>query len=216
MPSAEVLDGIAGALALTAAEREHLFLLAQHRPPQAHYEAPEGITPQLQRVLDSLEFSPAYVKTAAWDIVAWNRAAAAVLTDYSAIAPHERNILRMMFRDSGNKVGLEEWNIHARFAVAAFRVDVARAGASESIAALVDELSQSSPEFEAIWREQDVGSYGEGVKHFHRLETGPLTLEYSSFVVDGRPDLGMVIFTPATAEDAERVKLLVCGAVSLG
>lgn len=64
-PSADVLDRIAGALALTAVECEHLFLLAQHRPPHVHYRPPEPVTPQLQRVLDSLEFSPAYVKTAA-------------------------------------------------------------------------------------------------------------------------------------------------------
>src|SRR5579871_4500185 len=85
MPSADVLDGIANALALTAAEREHLFLLAQHRPPEVRYQAPEPVTPQLQRVLDALPLSPAVVRTTAWDIVAWNRAAAAVLTDYAAL-----------------------------------------------------------------------------------------------------------------------------------
>lgn len=33
-------------------------------------------------------------------------------------------------------------------------------------------------------------------------------MEYSSFTVDGRPDLGLVIFTPLTDADAERVRLL--------
>ena len=54
-----MLDRIAGALALTAVERKHLFLLAQHRPPQAHYQAPGRATPQLHRVLDALQLSPA-------------------------------------------------------------------------------------------------------------------------------------------------------------
>src|SRR3982750_598982 len=81
-PSTEVLNRLAAALALTAVEREHLFLLAQNRPPEVTYKASEAVSPQLQRVLDSLEFSPALVKTAQWDIVAWNAAAAAVLTDY--------------------------------------------------------------------------------------------------------------------------------------
>lgn len=96
-PSDDVLNGIANALALTPAEREHLFLLAQHRPPQVHYHATEPITPQLQRVLDSLEFSPALVKTAICDIVAWNRAATFVLTDYAALPPEQRNSLRILF-----------------------------------------------------------------------------------------------------------------------
>src|ERR1700761_758422 len=36
-PSADVLDRLARALLLTPVEREHLFLLAQHRPPQVEY-----------------------------------------------------------------------------------------------------------------------------------------------------------------------------------
>src|SRR5215510_10488506 len=78
-PSADVLDRIARAMMLTDFEREHLFLLGLGRPPEVRYKTPEGITPRLQRVLDALEFSPAFVKTATWDVLAWNKAAAAVL-----------------------------------------------------------------------------------------------------------------------------------------
>src|ERR1700679_3952098 len=52
-PSTEVLNRLAAALALTAVERAHLFLLAQNRPPEVTYQPSEPITPQLQRVLDS-------------------------------------------------------------------------------------------------------------------------------------------------------------------
>src|SRR5262245_56755944 len=72
-PSTDVLDRIARSLTLTPAEREHLFLLAQHRPPEVRYQAAAHVTPRLQRVLDSLELSPGLVKTSTWDIVAWNR-----------------------------------------------------------------------------------------------------------------------------------------------
>src|SRR3984893_19223104 len=81
-PSSDVLDRIASALMLTDVEREHLFLLGLGRPPEVRYKASEGVPPRLQRVLDALEVSPAYVKTSTWDIVAWNRAAAVVLVDY--------------------------------------------------------------------------------------------------------------------------------------
>src|SRR5580692_3658952 len=84
-PSADVLNRIARAMMLTEVEREHLFLLALGRPPEVSYRAIEGVTPRLQRVLDALEFSPALVKTSTWDVVAWNRAAAVVLTDYGAL-----------------------------------------------------------------------------------------------------------------------------------
>src|SRR6201987_6249495 len=95
-PSADVLDRIARALMLTEVEREHLFLLALGRPPEVHYQAAEGVTPRLQRVLDALEVSPAFVKTSTWDVVAWNRAAAS-LFDYETRTPEQRNILRLVF-----------------------------------------------------------------------------------------------------------------------
>ena len=86
-PSADVLDRIARALMLTDVEREHLFLIGLGRPPEVRYQASEGVSPRLQRVLDALSFSPALVRTATWDVVAWNRAASVVLTDYGAIPP---------------------------------------------------------------------------------------------------------------------------------
>src|SRR6266568_5756739 len=74
-PSADVLDRIARALMLTQVEREHLFLLGLGRPPEARYQENEGVTPRLQRVLDALDPSPALIRTATWNVVAWNRAA---------------------------------------------------------------------------------------------------------------------------------------------
>src|SRR5438309_2459366 len=63
-PSADVLDRIARALALTDVEREHLFLIGLGRPPEARYRGGDAITPRLQRLLDTLAYSPAIVRTA--------------------------------------------------------------------------------------------------------------------------------------------------------
>src|SRR5512142_2756215 len=84
-PSADVLERIARALMLTDVEREHLFLIGLGRPPELRYQAIEGVSPRLQRVLDALETSPAIIRTMIWDVVAWNRAATIVLTDYSSL-----------------------------------------------------------------------------------------------------------------------------------
>ena len=85
---------------------------------------------------------------------------------------------------------------------------MARAGASKEVEALVDELSRVSPEFEAIWRDHDVRGHGEGIKYLQHPLVGLVGLEYSAFAVDGRPDLSMVIYHPATPADAERIKTL--------
>jgi transcriptional regulator with XRE-family HTH domain len=177
-PSADVLNRIAAALMLTDVEREHLFLLGLGRPPEVRYKASEGVTPRLQRVLDALEFSPALVKTATWDIVAWNRAATVVLTDYGALPPGQRNVLRMMFGDPRVRAAQHDWNNLARFVVGVFRADAARAGAVSEVGQLVDELCRLSPEFEALWRENDVvGVHGEGVKQLRHPVLGPIALE---------------------------------------
>jgi transcriptional regulator with XRE-family HTH domain len=207
-PSAEVLDRLARALMLTEVEREHLFLLGLGRPPEVRYQETEGVTPRLQRVLDSLELSPAIVRTSTWDVVAWNRAASVVLKDYGSLPVEQRNILRLMFCDSEVRAAQPDWESVARFVVAAFRADAARAGASRNVQVLVDDLSRLSPSFNAMWRDNDVRSYGEGSKYIKHPRAGLIGLEYSAFAVDGRPDLGMVIYSPATTADADRIRSL--------
>jgi transcriptional regulator with XRE-family HTH domain len=208
-PSADVLERIARALMLTDVEREHLFLLGLGRMPTVRYRAMhEGVTPRLQRVLDALTLSPAVVKTITWNVVAWNRAASAVLADYGALAPEQRNILRMLFCDPRMRAVQFDWESVARHVVATFRVDAARAGATADVAALVDELCRRSPEFERMWHANEVRSHGEGVKHLRHPTAGPIALEYSAFAVDARPDLSLVIYNPATPADAQRIASL--------
>jgi transcriptional regulator with XRE-family HTH domain len=208
-PSADVLNRIAGALMLTDIEREHLFLLGLGRPPEVRYKAAEGVTPRLQRLLDALEASPALIKTATWDVVAWNRAAAVVLTDYGALPSGQRNILRLIFGNPRVRAAQHDWESIARFVVGAFRADVARAGAASEVGELVEELCRLSPEFAALWRDNDVHGHGEGVKHLRHPILGPIMLEYSAFAVDGRPDLGMIVYNPITSSDADRIRSLV-------
>jgi transcriptional regulator with XRE-family HTH domain len=207
-PSPDVLDRIARALTLSDVEREHLYLLALGRPPEIRCHAAEGVSPRLQRVLDSLTLSPAIVKTYTWDVVAWNRAALAVLSDYRLLPPEGRNILRLMFCDPRVRAAQPDWESVARFVVAVFRADVARAGAAGEVKALVEELSRLSPEFERMWRDNDVRSYGEGTKVLRHAQAGLVGLEYSAFAVDGRPDLSLVIYNPATPADADKIRSL--------
>lgn len=207
-PSIDVLDRLARALALTSAEREHLFLLAQHRPPEIRHQPFEPISAQLQRVLDAMTFSPAVLRTALWDVVGWNAAASAVMTDYALLPPEERNILKLIFCNERVRGHMVNWERDARSAVASFRAEAIKASPPQALQAMVDELSRASPEFRAIWQNYDIQNYGAGTKHFRHEIAGDLMMEYSSFTVDGRPDLGLVVFTPMTESDAERVRQL--------
>ena len=209
-PSADVLNRIAAGLMLTEPEREHMFMLGLGRPPEVRYRNVDSVTPRLQRVLDALDPSPAIIKTATWDVVAWNRAAAAMLTDYSKLPREQRNILRLMFGNPRVRDAQDDWQSVARFVVGSFRADAVRAGAGAEVTQLVEELSRISPEFEALWRDSDVvAGRGEGVKRIRHPEIGLIELEFSVFAVDGRPELGMLVYNPVTSADAERIRSLV-------
>jgi transcriptional regulator with XRE-family HTH domain len=209
-PSANVLDRIARALMLTDVEREHLYLLGLGRPPEARYQRNEGVTPRLQRVLDALEPSAALIRTATWDVVAWNRAVSVMLMDYGSLPPEQRNMLRFIFLDPRARAAQYDWESMARLVVGAFRLDAARAGAAADVEPLVDELSRLSPEFRAMWRENEVpGGHTDTVKRIRHPVLGPISFEYSAFAVDGRTDLSMIVYIPATPADAERIASLI-------
>ncbi|MBR8405207.1 helix-turn-helix transcriptional regulator [Burkholderia cenocepacia] len=208
-PSADVLDRLARALMLNEAEREHLFLIGLGHPPEVRYHAPAGVTPRLQHVLDSLDASPAIIRTATWDVAAWNDAAAATLTDYATLPPVARNILRLIFVDAGVRHAQSDWERVARFAVGGFRADVARSGATQAVQAFVDEMRATSAEFDAMWRDHDIRTHEEATKEIRHPRAGRIALEHSTFSVTGRPDLSLVIFTPATPADRARIRELV-------
>lgn len=205
-PSADVLNRIASGLMLTEPEREHLFMLGLGRPPEVRYKSTEGITPRLQRLLDTLDASPAFVKTATWDVVAWNAAAAVVLTDYGKLPEGQRNLLRQIFSSPSLRAKQHDWEGLARFVVGAFRADAARAGAMSEVSDLVDELSKSSPEFAAFWGENDVRLQSDGLKRIEHPDLGTVELEYSAFSLDGRPDLGMMVYNPVDPAMAARIR----------
>ena len=206
--SADVLDRIARALMLTEVEREHLFLLGLGRAPDVKYRESQSISPRLQRLLDTLDVAPALIRTATWDVVAWNQAATAVLSDYAAMEAARRNVIRLIFLDPNVRAAQPDWESTARFVVGSFRADATRAGATEAVRALVEEMCARSQDFARLWRDHDVRNHGEGTKFIKHKKAGLIGLEYSAFAVDARPDLNLIVYNPATAKDADKIRKL--------
>jgi transcriptional regulator with XRE-family HTH domain len=207
-PSDDVLERLSGALELDAAGREILFLLAQQRPPPLKPATCAPIAPALQRVLDSLSPSPAFLRTPAWDVLAWNDAATAVLANYAELPFRDRNGLRRLFCDPDVRATLPDWEDNARFVVAVFRVEVARSGSSPEAVALADELHARSADFRRFWAENDVRSHGVGLKRIVHRTAGMLHFEFSAFSVDGGDGLSMIVYTPARPADVRAVEAL--------
>ncbi|WP_102225273.1 helix-turn-helix transcriptional regulator [Acidimangrovimonas sediminis] len=210
-PSADVLDRVARALMLTDAEREHLYMLGRGHPPERHSRHAEDISPRLQRVLDALDPCPALIRNVAFDVLGWNRAATVLLSDYEKEPPEARNILRRMFLDPRSREAQHDWLSVARFIVASFRAEALQAAGDPHVQELLDELTRASPDFAAIWRESEViGPFG-GEKVLRHPVFGDLRMEFSSFGVDGRSDLTLLIFSPLSPEDKDRFRAAVEG-----
>ncbi|HLK26331.1 MAG TPA: helix-turn-helix transcriptional regulator [Caulobacteraceae bacterium] len=207
-PSDQVLERLARALGLSAVEREALFLLARQRPPPVSGAPPAAAPPAVQKVLDAMPATPAYVKTRTWDIVAWNRAAIAFLGDFAAVPPGERNGLKRLFADPATRAATTDWEANARFAIAAFRLDLARSGSRPEALALVAELEQTSDDFRRLWAEREIRTHGFGRKRFQHPVVGALSVDTSAFSVDGAEGLTMVVFAPASPADARAMEAL--------
>jgi transcriptional regulator with XRE-family HTH domain len=209
VPSADVLDRLARGLGLTAAEREHLFLLAQNRPPEVSVPELQTVDPSLQRLVDSLVLSPAVIHTPAWDVLAANRVALILLGPPGEVPPRY-NILEGFFLrlEAGDWAEHPHQNDMVRAIVARFRAEAFRAGFGARVQEVVNNLVQTSSLFREVWRAQEVDRRGEPVKTFLIPGQGPIALEPTTFSVDASPGLKLVVFTPVSALDRDRIRVV--------
>ena len=167
---------------------------------------PSTVTPALQRVLDNLRV-PALVKTPTFQIVGWNRAAVAVICDYAALPEQGRNMLRRVFHPDSAEF-LPHADDMRRTCLAAFRVDIARAGASQDAAALVDELMATSADFRRLWAENALHTHGVKYRRIDRPGVGELSFEVSTFSVDDSDGLSLLVLSPVDEASAHGVERL--------
>src|ERR1700754_2426166 len=95
-PSSEVLTGIAGALRLTDAESDHLHVLAGTAPTRTGLLR-RDVRPSILTLLERLPQTAAFVTSAAFEVLAWNDLAAALMEDFARLAPEDRNLARRAF-----------------------------------------------------------------------------------------------------------------------
>ncbi|MFR9730382.1 helix-turn-helix transcriptional regulator [Saccharopolyspora sp. MS10] len=205
-PSPQVVDALATALGLSAAEREHLSRLAEHAPsgPAPSDEVPEPVRLLLERIGPV----PAYVLNARHDVLAWNPAAAALLLDFAALPPSERNILRLSM--SGGPLCCESTGDgFTRHVASELRQAVGRHPADERLRELVRDLAAHSAEFAAHWREQELGPASVVHKRLRHPELGLVEVDLQELRTAGH-DHRVVLVTaePGSASAAKLAALL--------
>lgn len=205
-PSAEIVDAVATALALDPAERRHLHNLA--RPGRAGTPVRAPLPATFQTVLDTVQ-APAAVYSRHGDVVAWNRLTSALLTDFDALPPHERNMPRLVFLDEQVASRFVHWELKAKDLVSQLRMESGRTPGDEKLASLVGELSMRSPEFARLWATHHVREKSRGGHHYRHPIVGEFYLRYETFRPADAPDLALVcqVADPGTP-DEEALQLL--------
>jgi transcriptional regulator with XRE-family HTH domain len=213
-PSPSVLAPLARALRLSEEERAHLYRVAGQAEPGAGAMR-RHLTASVQRVLDRLTDVPVMVIDAAWQPVAANPLAVALLGDTSGLPPRERNILWRHFTGARGRLvrAPEEEAAFEAEAVADLHSALGRHPADEPLRELIAGLRAASPRFAELWERRPVADRRAARKTFAHPEIGEIRLDCDVLTVAGS-DLRLVVYTaePGSA-DARALALL--GAVGL-
>jgi transcriptional regulator with XRE-family HTH domain len=196
-PSPDVLEALARALRLDAAERATLFALARTELPLPAAEA-DGAGEDhelLISLVEGLHPTPAYLLGPMTRILAWNRAASALFGSPFHIPPEQRSLLWMLLVDPDRESpGRRDT---ARNMVARFRTEYAQHAGEPEYERFVEELKAHSPWFVEWWDEHEVSDTQRGTKTIEHPTLGRLRLHHAQTVPTGSPELRLTIYAPA-------------------
>ncbi|MEG3615745.1 helix-turn-helix transcriptional regulator [Isoptericola haloaureus] len=211
--SDEVVEAIAGALRLDAAERSHLVDLARTANAGTRARrrpAPRtSLRPSLRHLVDSITTGAAVLGNLRGDVVATNELARALYDPVYRAQPEPLSFPRFTFFDPAAREFYPDWDEIADSSVASLRTIAGRHPFDKAITDLVGELSTRSEEFRTRWARHDVRLHIEGIKRMRHPVVGLLELEYNTLGLPGDEGLGMTVYTAAPGSEAqEKLDLL--------
>ncbi|WP_067450605.1 helix-turn-helix transcriptional regulator [Actinomadura macra] len=195
-PSSQLLGALARALRLTEDERDHLYVLAGHRPPAGPY-AGEHVRPGLLYLLDRLQETPAQIIGDLGDVLAQNAMAEALFGCVCTVEEPDRNIVWRWFTDPFVRRAYpeDEHGDYARMHVADLRAAVARRGNDAVASALVERLHGASEEFTRLWERHEVAVHrGSRMRVLHP-EVGIIEFDAEALLTPAE-DQRLFVFTP--------------------
>ncbi|MFD0686194.1 helix-turn-helix transcriptional regulator [Actinomadura fibrosa] len=195
-PSAQMLAALTRALRLTPDERDHLYLLAGHRPPE-DARAGEYLRPSMLYLLDRLDSVPVQVLSDLGDLLAQNDLAQALFGCVCTVAPEDRNIVLRWFTEPEvrSHFAPEEHEEHARQMVADLRAAVTRRGRDAASRALLTRLREAGDGFAALWDRHEVAVRRSHRYRFLHPELGGIEFD-CELLATPAADQRLLVFTP--------------------
>ena len=199
--SRQVLDALAATLRLTAAERRHLFELADEADAAANNQAPADGCPalgeHLRATVAALAPVPACILDLHWDLLAYNDAEAALYGGLDHLPPSRRNMIWLYFGWPGMRTILKDYEAEAWSVLAQFRASADRHLADPRFAEIIADVSAADPDFAARWSRHDIAAFTPALKRFTHPEYGPLTFRQTKLIAAENPDLHLLARHPA-------------------
>ena len=201
-PSEQVLTALARALRLTEDERDHLFLLAGHRPPEGA-RAGHHVRPGLLHLLDQLGETPAQILTDLGDLLAQNAMSEALFGCVCTIEEPDRNIVWRWFTDPFVREAYpaDEHDRLSRLHVADLRAAATRRGYDRPATALIDRVCAASEEFAVLWPQHEVAVRRDSRMRVVHPSVGPIEFDFEILQTQAE-DQRLRIFTPAPGSEA--------------
>ncbi|WP_306360940.1 helix-turn-helix transcriptional regulator [Nocardia sp. CC227C] len=191
--SREVLEGVADALRLSRDEREYLSNLSS--PARTTPLGPRTVRPALQHLLDSTPETPAYVIGPLADVIAWNRLACTMFTDFDALKAEDRNWSHFLFIDEDMQALFDDPMIGRKENVAFLRLQLSRHPGDPDITHLIEHMLARSTMFRDIWATYDVADKAHNHFLFHHPLVGDLTLAFQAASLPGEPGQMLITYT---------------------
>jgi len=193
-----VLDAVAQALQLDAAETAHLFALARGARTASgsrRRPTPQRIRPGVQQLLDAMHGVPAFVQNGRLDVLAANSLAKALYSHLYANDPDGTpNGARFVFLDERSVELYPDWDKAATDTVAALRAEAGRNPTDRRLNELLGQLAHND-RFSALWASHNVRWHTSGTKRFHHPVVGELTLAWEGLELGGDPGQALIAFT---------------------
>lgn len=193
--SAGVLDAIADALALDAAERTHLHHLAGLGPrpamPVESSDEDDG-DGAMHRLVESVP-DPAYVLDPRWRLASWNDALTALVPPLAGHGPGA-SFVDIFLTDPDVRRVIPDWEFQARRIVTQFRLHAAEFPGPET-ERVADALSAISPLFRDVWRAQDVDRFQTTTRSFV-VDGTVVEFEQHRLAFSDRPGWTLTVFVP--------------------
>ena len=207
-----VLEGVARALQLDEAERDHLFDLARASAPapaRQRRSKTSGVTDSVQQILDAITDAPAWVRNARHDMLAANRMARALYAPLLAGPRRPANNARFVYLDPASRDFFADWERSADDIAAMLRSEAGRNPYDKQLIELIGELSTRSEDFRTRWAAHNVRFHRTGHKKLHHPVVGDLDLNFEAMELPSQPGLTMLVYTaPQDSATADSLKLL--------